>query len=62
LRFHLNGGGDVICTQPGGRAAAPPSFEGTILCPDPELYCKLAFFEYNLDIKLKYFFSIFLFS
>ncbi len=40
LRFHLKGGEDIVCTKPGTRAEAPQSFKGSIVCPDPQLYCK----------------------
>jgi hypothetical protein len=46
IRFHLQSGGDLVCSSPGQRVSARKPYRGTLECPDPALYCR------NLKILL----------
>jgi hypothetical protein len=50
IRFHIQGGPDIICTDPGFRKEAGGNFRGSIICPDPAFYCN------KININLSYFF------
>lgn len=57
VNFRLNDGVTITCTRPGARVNAPAPYTGSILCPDPALFCRLFFSKISEIHRFSYFFS-----